>query len=59
VALDAAIISETFYSTLVLLAIVTSLAAGSWLGRAVRTGRLLREEPADAMERSVAEANPP
>ena len=59
VALDAAIISETFYSTLVLLAIVTSLAAGSWLGRAVRTGRPLRDEPTDAMERSVAEANPP
>jgi Kef-type K+ transport system membrane component KefB len=59
VALDAAIISETFYSTLVLLAIVTSLAAGWWLGRAVRTGRPLREEPSLATERSLAEADPP
>jgi Kef-type K+ transport system membrane component KefB len=50
VALDAAIISETFYSTLVLLAIVTSMIAGSWLGRAVRTGRPLRDEPTDAMD---------
>ena len=57
VALDAAIISETFYSTLVLLAIVTSLAAGSWLGRAVRTGRPLREEPSIATELPAAESD--
>jgi Kef-type K+ transport system membrane component KefB len=58
VALDADIISETFYSTLVLLAIATSIAAGSWLERAVRTGRPLRHEPARSTERPVAEADP-
>jgi Kef-type K+ transport system membrane component KefB len=58
VALDADIISETFYSTLVLLAIATSMAAGSWLERAVRTGRPLRHEPARSTERPVAEADP-
>ncbi len=60
VALDAAIISQTFYSTLVLLAIITSLAAGSWLEWAVRTGRPLRDEPADPTGRRPAvEADPP
>ena len=38
VALDAKIISETFYSSLVMLAVLTSLMAGSWLGRIVRNG---------------------
>lgn len=42
VALDAAIINARFYTTLVLLAIVTSLAAGAWLGRATRSGEPLR-----------------
>jgi Kef-type K+ transport system membrane component KefB len=42
VALDARIISESFYASLVVLAIVTSLLAGSWLGYVVRTGRPLR-----------------
>jgi len=58
VALDAAIISETFYSALVMLAIVTSMIAGSWLGRAVRTGRPLREEPSFAGELQAAESDP-
>ena len=42
VAFDSAIISQEFYAVLVLLAIVTSLAAGSWLERAVRSGAPLR-----------------
>jgi len=44
VALDARIISEPFYSTLVLLAILTSLLAGAWLERVVRSGGCLRQE---------------
>lgn len=47
VALDAAIISMSFFTTLVLTAIVTSLIAGAWLERAVRHGRI-RPEPATA-----------
>jgi Kef-type K+ transport system membrane component KefB len=35
----AGVIDQEFYAALVLLAIVTSLAAGSWLGRLVRVGR--------------------
>jgi Kef-type K+ transport system membrane component KefB len=42
VALDAGIINESLYSSLVMLAIVTSLAAGSWLGLVVRRGWPLR-----------------
>jgi Kef-type K+ transport system membrane component KefB len=42
-ALDARIITELFYSALVMLAIVTSMLAGSWLGRVIRTGQPLRE----------------
>ncbi|MEZ6197181.1 MAG: cation:proton antiporter [Planctomycetota bacterium] len=42
VAFDAGIINEPFYSKLVLLAIVTSLLAGTWLERVVRSGRPLR-----------------
>lgn len=38
VAFDARIIDEGFYAALVMLAIVTSLVAGSWLGRMVRRG---------------------
>jgi Kef-type K+ transport system membrane component KefB len=44
VAFDAAIIDERFYASLVLLAVLTSLLAGSWLERVVRSGRPLREE---------------
>jgi Kef-type K+ transport system membrane component KefB len=36
VALDARVISERFYVDLVLLALVTSMIAGAWLGRVVR-----------------------
>ncbi|MEA2486287.1 MAG: hypothetical protein QOD46_1398 [Actinomycetota bacterium] len=42
VALDARIINERFYASLVMLAIVTSMLAGSWLGRIVRRGGQLR-----------------
>ena len=40
-ALEAQIIDDGFYVCLVLLAILTSLTAGQWLTRAVRTGRPL------------------
>lgn len=42
VALGAGIIDQNFYASLVLLAIVTSLLAGSWLGAVLRSGRPLR-----------------
>lgn len=41
-ALDARLISESFYTSLVLLAILTSLLAGAWLDRLVRRGLPLR-----------------
>jgi Kef-type K+ transport system membrane component KefB len=44
VAFGAGIVSEQFYTSLVLLAIVTSMVTGSWLGRLVRSGKPLREE---------------
>jgi Kef-type K+ transport system membrane component KefB len=46
VALGAGIINQSFYAALVLLVIVTSLAAGSWLDWVVRTGRPLRSDGA-------------
>src|SRR4051812_37991203 len=46
VALEAGIISATFYTTLIVVAIVTSQAAGAWLEAMLRRGRpLLEEEP--------------
>jgi Kef-type K+ transport system membrane component KefB len=46
VAFDAGIINAEFYVTLVLLAIVTSLAAGTFLERVIKSGRpLLGREP--------------
>jgi Kef-type K+ transport system membrane component KefB len=44
VAFGAGIVSEEFYTSLVLLAIITSLLTGSWLGRVVRSGGILRED---------------
>ena len=41
-AFDAGIIVETFYATLVMLSVVTSLAAGSWLDFVLRRGWPLR-----------------
>lgn len=46
VALDAGIVDPGFYAILVLLAVLTSLAAGSWLEREVRSGRPLRSPSA-------------
>jgi hypothetical protein len=44
VAYSAGIIGQEFYACLVMLAIVTSLLAGSWLGRVVRSRQPLRDE---------------
>lgn len=52
VAYSASIISQEFYASLVMLAIVTSLLSGTWLGRIVRRGEPLRGhgQPADVHE---------
>jgi Kef-type K+ transport system membrane component KefB len=42
VAFDAGIVSRSFFTSLVMLVIVTSLIAGAWLGRVVRSGGPLR-----------------
>lgn len=52
VAFGAGIVSEEFYTSLVLLAVVTSLVTGTWLGRIVRAGGTLREERPGAVRRS-------
>lgn len=53
VAYSAGIIGQEFYACLVMLAIVTSLLAGSWLGRVVRSRQPLRDErPVEAVPRS-------
>ena len=53
VAFDAGIISATFYTTLVLAAILTSQGAGAWLSHILRQGRpLLSGESADNAGRS-------
>jgi K+:H+ antiporter len=53
-AFAAGIISQPFYAVLVLLAIVTSLAAGAWLDRVPREELLAR--PAEAPSEGAAEA---
>lgn len=46
IAFDLGIISETFFVTLVLVAIITSLAAGSWLRFVLHRGwRLIEDDP--------------
>jgi Kef-type K+ transport system membrane component KefB len=45
VAFDAGLIAEGFYTVLVLLAVITSLMAGSWLHRVVASDKPLRERP--------------
>lgn len=50
VAFDARIIDERFYAALVMLAVLTSLLAGSWLERVLRMGRPLRPERAPTVE---------
>jgi K+:H+ antiporter len=48
VAYDAGIINASFYTTLVIVAVLTSQAAGAWLERLLRTGRpLLSAQPAN------------
>jgi Kef-type K+ transport system membrane component KefB len=56
VAFDAGIINATFYTTLVLVAILTSQAAGAWLAYVLRTGRpLLSGEAAESGSRDYGE----
>jgi len=56
VAFDAGIINATFYTTLVLVAILTSQAAGAWLAYILRTGRpLLSGEAAESSARGYGE----
>ncbi len=54
VSFGAGIVSEEFFTSLVLLAIATSLVTGTWLGRIVRSGRPLREERTAPRTRAVA-----
>ena len=57
VAFDAGIINAMFYTTLVLVAILTSQAAGAWLAYILRTGRpLLSGEAVDVASRDYEEA---
>jgi Kef-type K+ transport system membrane component KefB len=59
VSFGAGIVSEEFYTSLVLLAIVTSMLSGSWLGRIVRSGKTLREhDPAPVVVPASAGAHP-
>jgi Kef-type K+ transport system membrane component KefB len=58
VAYDARVISESFYVTLVMLAIVTSLLAGSWLERIVARGHPLRGSEPEALPQDPAVARP-
>jgi Kef-type K+ transport system membrane component KefB len=44
----AGIINAEFYAALVMLAVVTSMLAGTWLAHMVRLGRPLRDEPRPA-----------
>jgi Kef-type K+ transport system membrane component KefB len=45
VTFSAGLISAGFYTALVMLAVVTSMVAGALLGRAVRSGQPLRDDP--------------
>jgi Kef-type K+ transport system membrane component KefB len=55
VALDAAIIDDSFSTMLVMLALVTSVIAGSWLEAVLRRGKdLLNGEPDDDLVAGVA-----
>ncbi len=60
VALDAGIISASFYTTLVVVAILTSQIAGIWLARVMRNGQdLLSPQPGvTGSETSVSEPQP-
>ena len=55
-AFGAGIVSRSFFASLVMLSIVTSVLAGIWLNRIVRSGRPLREErTADGANEAPAE----
>jgi Kef-type K+ transport system membrane component KefB len=59
VALDAGIINGAFYTTLVLVALLTSQAAGAWLALVLRRGwPLLAPRPAETAEPVVAPTEP-
>lgn len=59
VAFDANIINASFYTTLVLVAILTSQMAGAWLERVLRRdGRLLSQEPRQASSARRADLRP-
>jgi Kef-type K+ transport system membrane component KefB len=54
VAFDAKIIDEAFYTILVMLALITSVIAGSWLEAVLKRGRgLLTEDQPDHQKRSA------
>ena len=53
VAFDAGIIDEEFYASLIVLVIVTSMAAGTWLQRSIRSGRPLRDLPPEEDGRAL------
>jgi len=56
VAYEAGIISAAFYTTLILLAVITSQAAGAWLEHVLRKGKpLLTEELVTQAIRSSVE----
>lgn len=57
VALEAAIISPTFYTTLVLVAVLTSQMAGVWLAYLLRNGLPLLTAQAEPGERVLADAS--
>ena len=54
VSYEAGIINENFFAILVLVAIVTSMAAGSWLGHVVRNGGPLRDTSQSARRNQAA-----
>jgi Kef-type K+ transport system membrane component KefB len=57
VAFDAGIIDLAFYTILVMLALVTSVLAGSWLEATLRRGRALLTEPGRREQRPSAEGS--
>jgi Kef-type K+ transport system membrane component KefB len=55
VALDAGIVDDSFYTMLVMLALITSVIAGSWLEVVLKRGKsLLSDEPDDGLVAGVA-----
>jgi Kef-type K+ transport system membrane component KefB len=57
VAYEAGIINAPFYTTLILLAVITSQAAGAWLEFVLRSGKPLLTESADEAA-AIPEATP-